>query len=130
MKSNLIPILKKLLWLAVVAGIVAIVVLSFRTRPVIVDHGTVARDELVVTVQDDGFTRVRERFTVSAPIQGRLIRTPLRPGDAVHKGDTVVAVSNPLIRAATFTFGLAHRRPAGRRELQFAVGTSTKKKKE
>ena len=60
---------KGMVGIAAVVGIVAVVALSFREQPVTVDAGTVQRSTLVVTVEDDGITRVRERYTISAPIQ-------------------------------------------------------------
>ena len=39
----------------------------------------IAPGTLLVTVDDDGRTRVRERYTISAPIQGRLLRIRLDP---------------------------------------------------
>jgi len=68
---------------------------AFRPSPVLVDLGTVRQGTLRVTVDDDGRTRVRERFTISAPIQGRLLRTPLKAGDEVRGADTVVAEFQP-----------------------------------
>ena len=38
---------------------------------------------LQVTIDEEGETRVRERFVVSAPVAGRLLRIELEPGDPV-----------------------------------------------
>jgi HlyD family secretion protein len=43
-----------------------------------------------VTIDEEGETRVRERFVVSAPVSGRLQRIELEPGDPVVRGKTVV----------------------------------------
>jgi HlyD family secretion protein len=48
-----------------------------------------------VGVADEGRTRVREAYTVSAPVAGRLLRVVLRPGDAVAGASTVVAQLQP-----------------------------------
>ena len=40
------------------------------------------------TVDQDGKTRIRERYTVSAPLAGRLLRIGLDPGDEVTAGET------------------------------------------
>lgn len=63
----------------------------WQPRPLPVDVATVARGDLVQTVDEVGRTRVRDRYTLSAPIEGRLLRTPLRAGDRVVAGQTVVA---------------------------------------
>lgn len=65
--------------------------LLWQPRPLPVDVATVARGDLVQTVDEVGRTRVRDRYTLSAPIEGRLLRTPLRAGDRVAAGRTVVA---------------------------------------
>jgi HlyD family secretion protein len=48
-----------------------------------------------VTVDEDGRTRIRERYVVSAPLAGRLPRIQLHPGDEVTSGRTVVAAIEP-----------------------------------
>ena len=53
-----------------------------------------------VTIDEDGETRVRERFVVSAPVAGRLQRIELEPGDPVVRGKTVVARLTAGRRAA------------------------------
>ena len=44
-----------------------------------------------VTIDEEGETRVRDRFVVSAPVSGRSQRIELEPGDTVVRGKTVVA---------------------------------------
>jgi len=59
---------------------------------------SVARSErgpMQVTVDEDGETRVRDRFTISAPVTGRLQRIEIEPGDTVVRGKTVVARITP-----------------------------------
>lgn len=70
-----------------------------------VDVVTVARGPLQVTLDEDGETRVRERFVVSAPVAGRLGRIELEPGDPVVAGKTVLAritsADSPLLDPRT-----------------------------
>ena len=56
---------------------------------VTVDVAAVRRGTLVVTVDEEGRTRVRDRFVVSAPVAGRVLRLELEPGDRVRRGDVV-----------------------------------------
>jgi HlyD family secretion protein len=63
----------------------------WQPRPLPVDVAVVARGDLLQTVDEVGRTRVRDRYTISAPLDGRLLRTPLRAGDRVVAGQTVVA---------------------------------------
>lgn len=57
----------------------------------VVDAVPVTRGAMDVTIDDEGTTRVRHRFIVSAPVAGRLDRINLDPGDPVVAGRTVVA---------------------------------------
>jgi HlyD family secretion protein len=70
-----------------------------------VDVAEVVQRPMEVTIDEEGETRVRERFTVSAPVAGRLLRIDLEPGDAVVAGTTVVArvapAASPLLDART-----------------------------
>ena len=60
-----------------------------------VDLAAVERGGLRVTVDEEGETRVRDRFLVSAPVAGRVLRIELEPGDAVARGATVLATFDP-----------------------------------
>lgn len=68
-------------------GALVAVALWPETHPV--DVGVVSRGPLIVTVDEEGQTRVRKRFMVSAPIAGRVLRIELEPGDAVTRGAVV-----------------------------------------
>ncbi len=76
------------LWIALaVVGGLAAVALWPTTVPV--DTSQAVRGALVVTVDEEGRTRVRDRFVVGAPVAGRVLRIELEPGDVVHAGDVV-----------------------------------------
>ena len=77
------------LWAAVIilGGIVA---MAMWPDAIEVDIVPVERRGMQVTIDEEGETRVRDRFIVSAPVGGRLQRVELEPGDPVTKG-TVVA---------------------------------------
>jgi HlyD family secretion protein len=77
--------------LLVVAVLAAIGVWAFRPQPVSADFATIERGPLEVTVEEEGRTRVRDRYVVSAPLPGRMRRIELEAGDAVVAGKTVVA---------------------------------------
>jgi HlyD family secretion protein len=83
-----------ILWSAA-ALVVALIAWSFRPQPVPVDMATVQIGPLRVTIDEEGITRVRDRYVVSAPVAGRLERVELRPGDSVIAGDTVLAAFLP-----------------------------------
>ena len=75
-------------------------------RPIPVDIATVAKGPMQVTVDDEGKTRVRHIYTVSAPIAGKVLRISnpdnkhgmsLHVGDQVIANETVVAIMQPTI---------------------------------
>jgi HlyD family secretion protein len=87
--------LKRVIGAAVGLAIVILIVLAMRPRPVPADFATVERGPLHVTVDEEGETRVRDRFMVSAPLAGRVLRIDLEAGDEVRAGETVVATLQP-----------------------------------
>lgn len=86
---------RKLITLLVVAGIVAAVGYGLVPEPVEVDLATIEKGAIRVTVDEDGKTRIRERYVVSAPLAGRLLRIDLDPGDQVQSGKTLLATIEP-----------------------------------
>jgi HlyD family secretion protein len=82
--------------LAVAAVIGVILATALWPESVEVDMVRVARGPLQVTIDEEGETRVRERFVVSAPVAGRMQRIDLEPGDPVVRGKTVLARLTPL----------------------------------
>ena len=77
-----------------IAGIVivlAIVAMAMWPESIEVSVATVERGPMQVTLDEDGETRVRDKFVVSAPVAGRLQRIELEPGDPVVRGKTIVA---------------------------------------
>jgi HlyD family secretion protein len=68
------------------AALLAGVLFAVRTPPIDVDVARAAREPLDQKVIDDGRARVRERYTVSAPVAGTLARLELNEGDPVEPG--------------------------------------------
>ena len=79
----------------VVIVLAAVLIWAFRPAPVSADFAVVERGSLQVTVDEEGRTRVRDRYVVSAPLPGRMARIELEPGDRVIAGKTVVARLQP-----------------------------------
>jgi HlyD family secretion protein len=80
-----------------VATLVVLLLLAVALWPgtTLVDVAPVARGPLQVTVDEEGETRVRERFVITAPAAGRVARIELEPGDRVARGKTVLATIRP-----------------------------------
>ncbi len=83
----------------VLYGLAALVVVALgiwlmMPRAVLVETALVTKGRFTATVDEDGKTRIRERYVVAAPLPGRLTRVRLKAGDVV-KADDVVATILP-----------------------------------
>jgi HlyD family secretion protein len=92
MKSRVRSVVWSALALAALAAAVVYVVVP---APVAVDVESIRSGPLRVTVDEEGRTRIRERYDVSAPLSGRVARCELHAGDAVLAGRSVVATLEP-----------------------------------
>jgi HlyD family secretion protein len=100
--------------LAAVAA-VAGVVWSVMPRPIPVEAAAVTKGRFIATVDEDGKTRLRERYLVAAPLAGRLARIQLKVGDRVAAGSDVATIlpsPEPLLD------------PRSRREAEERVGAA------
>jgi HlyD family secretion protein len=77
---------------ALLAAIVLAIGYAFMPRPVPVEVAPVARGRLAVTVEEEGKTRVVDRFTVSSPVAGIASRVTLDVGDRVSKGQALLEI--------------------------------------
>lgn len=80
---------------AVVAVIVGIV-WAIQPERVSAEVRGVRRGTLAVHVRDDGVTRIKERYVVSAPLAGRMSRVSLHAGDPVRADETLLVSIEPL----------------------------------
>ena len=81
-------------------GLVALIIWALWPQPVPVDMAAIKKGPLEVTVEDEGVTRIREVYTVSSPIGGKMLRSPREVGDKVVANKTLVAEIEPA--APTF----------------------------
>jgi HlyD family secretion protein len=77
----------------------AALVYAFWPKPTPVSLGQVERGPMLVTIEDEGETRVKEAYTISAPLSGRVARFEGDVGDSVTAGKTVVATIRPTAPA-------------------------------
>lgn len=117
--------LKRTGWIAGVILLLGGLVWFAWPRPVAVDLATATKGRMEVTVDDEGKTRVRHIYTVSAPIAGKVLRIShpfgehglsRHVGDFVTADETVVAVMQPM--APSFIDARS------REELQAAVASA------
>jgi len=84
-------------WIIVIiiaVGVISVIVYGFMPKPVPVDLVKVSRGPLRVTVEEEGKTRVKDRFVLSAPVAGFMRRIKLDVGDHVQKGQTLVELES------------------------------------
>ncbi len=82
-------------WMGILV-LLTLIGLGLRPQATAVETAGVRRGALRVTVNEEGKTRIRHRYVVSAPVAGRLRRIGLKAGDGVEAGRTVVAVLDPV----------------------------------
>jgi HlyD family secretion protein len=87
--------LRRLLLAVCGVGVLAALAYAFMPQPVSVDVAMVTRGPLAVTVDEDGKTRIKDRYIISAPLAGNLRRVELHAGDPVTRGEAVVAAIEP-----------------------------------
>ncbi len=83
------------IWAAVISIIVIALAISFMPRPVMVDLVDVRPGPLVVTLDEEGETRVHDVYSLSAPVAGRVQRIDWHVGDLVTANETVLAQIEP-----------------------------------
>lgn len=81
-----------LLVLIVAAGLYWLIL----PRPILVETAEVATTTFQDTIEEDGRTRVRDRYMVSAPLSGRVQRLMLKAGDVVHTGQRLATITPPV----------------------------------
>ena len=81
---------RKIIIIAIAAAVVFAIAYSFMPKPVLIDTAQVAYGTVRVTVEEEGKTRVIDRFVISAPVTGFARRVELNVGDPVAKGQVLV----------------------------------------
>ena len=75
--------------LLLAAAVIAASAWALRPVPIAIEAAEARRGTFEQTVSDDGRTRVRDRYVVSAPLAGRVERIALKAGDRIAAGTTV-----------------------------------------
>lgn len=102
--SGLRKWIRRVLIALAVLAVVGLIVVAWIPNPVEVEVAEVSRGALVVTVNEDGRTRVKDRYTVSAPITGNLARPDLQAGDTIAQEQVLarlVPLPPPLLDSRT-----------------------------
>ncbi|MDP7041742.1 MAG: efflux RND transporter periplasmic adaptor subunit [Gammaproteobacteria bacterium] len=84
------------LWAVLGGCIVIALFVVFRPQAVPVDTRSASLGTLVVSVDEEGETRVRDIFVLSAPVAGRMLRIEAEAGDKVVANETIIAEIEPV----------------------------------
>lgn len=87
--------LRRLIMLLALLAVLAGLAWAFWPRPLPVETAVIGKRDILVSVEEEGKSRIREIFTVSAPISGQTLRIDLHAGDMVVKDETILAEIRP-----------------------------------
>lgn len=119
-KRNVTRWIKRGLLIVLAVAVVAALASAWAPKPLAVEVATVHTAPLRVEVSEDGRTRVKDRYIVSAPLAGNLARIELQPGDAIEEGEV-------LARIAPLATPLLDGRTRGQSEAQLQAATAAVK---
>ncbi len=74
------------------AAVIGVTVVALLPKPLPVETAPAAAGPLTVSIDEEGRTRARDRYTVAAPTAGRLDRIALRDGDPVTRGQALAVL--------------------------------------
>ena len=66
---------------------------GFWPQPVLIESATVKRAPLTVTIEEEGRTRVVDRYVISAPVDGVACRVDLDVGDHIEHGQVLLGIT-------------------------------------
>ncbi len=87
---------RSIFWLIILILLLVGLFIAFRPQPIAVDLTKVQRGPLIVTVEEEGETRVRDVYVLSAPVTGHMLRINAEVGDDVIAAQTLVAQIKPI----------------------------------
>jgi HlyD family secretion protein len=83
---------KKITIAIIIVGSLLLLLWAFSPTPLQVETVVIERGRFERRVEDDGWTRVRDRYVISAPVTGHLQRINLHEGDTVKHGDAIATI--------------------------------------
>lgn len=102
--------------------LVALIVFGLWPKPVPVETAAVVRGPLRVTVNEEGKTRIKQRYVISAPVTGQLRRIEFKAGAEIKPGQTVAVIdpASPALLDARSRTSAEARRDAAAANLEKA----------
>ena len=78
---------------AVAALVIGLLVWGFWPQPVVIETVEVRRAPLTITIEEEGRSRVIDRYVISAPVDGVACRVQLDVGDPVQQGEILLGIT-------------------------------------
>jgi len=86
---------RRITWFAILLLVVAALAYGFRPQPRLVDTASATRAPMQVAIEEEGKSRVIDRYIITAPVAGTACRVDLDVGDSVEKDQMLLNI-NPL----------------------------------
>lgn len=77
----------------IAVAVILFLVWGFWPQPVMVEVKQVVRAPLTVTIEEEGRTRVVDRYVIAAPVSGVTCRVNLKVGDVVEQGQVLLSIT-------------------------------------
>ena len=78
---------------AVAALVIGLLVWGFWPQPVLIETVEAQRAPLTITIEEEGRSRVIDRYIISAPVDGEACRVQLDVGDPVQRGEVLLGIT-------------------------------------
>ena len=125
--------IKRILLLAALAAMAGGFTWLMWPQPVQVDVAKAVLGHMQLTVDEEGISRIREVYTVSAPVAGKVARSPREVGDHVVAGVTPVAAirsADPTMLDARTRLELQAAIEAAKADVEYASAAALQAEKE
>ena len=73
--------------------IIVLLIWGFRPQPILVETITVKRAPLTIAIEEEGRSRVIDRYIISAPVNGVACRLHLKVGNDVEQGQVLLSIT-------------------------------------
>jgi HlyD family secretion protein len=83
------------LFVVLALALLLLLIYGFRSPPVLVDAVRAKRDFFRISFEEEGRTRLPDRYEISTPVTGYISRITLNPGDDIKRGMTLFTI-NPI----------------------------------
>lgn len=88
-----LPLLRHPIITIIAVIIISLLIWGYWPQAILVEGITVKRAPLTITIEEEGRTRVIDRYIISAPVEGVACRVQLKVGDSVERGQTLLGIT-------------------------------------